>query len=88
MGKDTYAYIHPTEPRTISLREAARIQTFPDWFSFAGVALTDGFKMVGNAVPPLLSNALAARIARVLVLARAPAIQGELPLTAALQMAG
>ena len=66
MGKDTYGYIHPSVPRTISVREAARVQAFPDWFSFGGVALTDAFKMVGNAVPPLLSFAIAGRVARVM----------------------
>lgn len=66
MGKDTYAYVHPFSPRTISVREAARIQSFPDWFSFGDAALTDAFKMIGNAVPPMLSNAIAAKVARVL----------------------
>lgn len=64
MGKDTYSYVHPTMPRTISVRESARIQTFPDWFSFGGVALTDAFRMIGNAVPPLLSHGIAAKVAR------------------------
>lgn len=67
MGKDTYGFIHPSLPRTISVREAARVQAFPDWFSFGGVALTDAFKIVGNAVPPLLSHAIAARVAQILV---------------------
>lgn len=66
MGKDTYGYVHPSASRTISVREAARVQTFPDWFSFAGTALTDAFKMVGNAVPVLLSNELAKKVAHIL----------------------
>jgi DNA-cytosine methyltransferase len=66
MGKDTYAYVHPSAPRTISVREAARIQTFPDWFVFEGVALTDAFKMVGNAVPPMLSHGIAGRVVSIL----------------------
>ena len=66
MGKDTYGFVHPTSPRTISVREAARIQTFPDWFSFKEASLTDSFKMVGNAVPPMLSHAIANRVANVL----------------------
>jgi len=66
MGKDTYGYVHPSAPRTISVREAARVQTFPDWFAFGDAALTDAFKMVGNAVPPLLSHGIAAQVARVL----------------------
>ena len=66
MGKDTYGYVHPSLPRTLSVREAARIQTFPDWFSFSGVALTDAMRMLGNAVPPLISYRLASRVADVL----------------------
>jgi site-specific DNA-cytosine methylase len=66
MGKDTYAYIHPSAPRTISVREAARVQTFPDWFSFGAVGLVDGYRVIGNAVPPLLSSQLALRLGVVL----------------------
>ncbi|MFD6319825.1 DNA cytosine methyltransferase [Methylorubrum thiocyanatum] len=66
MGKDTYAYVHPHSPRTISVREAARIQSFPDWFAFGGSALTDAYKMIGNAVPPMLSWHIADKVARAL----------------------
>lgn len=66
MGKDTYGYVHPAEPRTISVREAARVQTFPDWFAFGDVSLTDAFRMIGNAVPPMLSGAIAERVAAAL----------------------
>ena len=69
MGKDTYAYIHPSSPRTISVREAARVQTFPDWFEFGIVGLVDGYRLIGNAVPPLLSNQLALRASHLLELA-------------------
>lgn len=62
IGKDTYGYIHPFEPRPITIREAARIQTFPDWFSFSGVGIVDAYSMIGNAVPPLLANQLADRL--------------------------
>lgn len=78
MGKDTYAYVHPYAPRTISVREAARIQSFPDWFSFGGVALTDAFRMVGNAVPPMLSHAIAGRVAHVLARREAARNAGRL----------
>lgn len=66
MAKDTYAYIHPFVPRTLSVREAARIQSFPDWFSFSCLGLVDAYRVVGNAVPPLLSFQLAERVAQVL----------------------
>ena len=62
MGKDTYAYVHPFEARTLSVREAARVQSFPDWFAFGCVSLVDGYRVIGNAVPPLLSNQIAERI--------------------------
>ena len=65
MGKDTYSHIHPTEPRTISVREAARLQSFPDWFRFP-CSMNAGFRMIGNAVPPLLAEAIANQIVAVL----------------------
>jgi site-specific DNA-cytosine methylase len=68
MGKDTYAYIHPWEDRSLSVREAARIQTFPDTFSFGHLGLVDAFRVIGNAVPPLLSNQMADRVAQLLSL--------------------
>lgn len=69
MAKDTYGYIHPYSPRTLSVREAARIQTFPDWFSFGALSLGEAFRVIGNAVPPLLSHALAHRVAQLLQVA-------------------
>lgn len=56
--KDTYSHIHPTEPRGISVREAARLQSFPDDFFF-DCSMGDAFRQIGNAVPPLLSFAVA-----------------------------
>lgn len=56
--KDTYSHIHPTEPRGISVREAARIQSFPDDFYF-DCSMGDAYKQIGNAVPPLLAFAVA-----------------------------
>jgi site-specific DNA-cytosine methylase len=69
MAKDTYAFVHPYEPRTVSVREAARIQSFPDDYRFGSVGLVDGFRVVGNAVPPLLSLQFAERVAKVLTMA-------------------
>lgn len=49
-------YVHPSERRTLSAREAARIQFLPDWFSFAGIrSRTKLATAIGNAVPPKLS---------------------------------
>ena len=57
LSRDGYAYIHPLEDRTISVREAARIQSFPDSVRFAGPP-TAAFKQIGNAVAVLLGEAL------------------------------
>ncbi|MGW5769037.1 DNA cytosine methyltransferase [Streptomyces longwoodensis] len=64
IAKDGYWYIHPEQPRTLTVREAARIQTFPDRFRFAGTR-SDAFRQIGNAVPPLLGRAAALAVAPV-----------------------
>ncbi len=63
IAKDGYWYIHPSEERTLSVREVARIQTFPDHFRFAG-SRSDAFRQIGNAVPPILGEVLGRQILR------------------------
>jgi DNA (cytosine-5)-methyltransferase 1 len=61
LSRDCYTHIHPTQARTISVREAARLQSFPDSFYFAG-NMGDKFRLIGNAVPPLLGEHLGSAI--------------------------
>ncbi|MER6143087.1 DNA (cytosine-5-)-methyltransferase [Streptomyces sparsogenes] len=63
IAKDGYWYIHPDQPRMLSVREAARVQTFPDGFRFAGMR-SDAFRQIGNAVPPALGEAAALAVWR------------------------
>lgn len=66
IAKDGYWYIHPRQGRTITVREAARLQTFPDSYRFSGPP-SAAFKQIGNAVPPLLGRHLARAIRQSLV---------------------
>lgn len=68
MGKDTYSHIHydSDQARAISVREAARLMSFPDGFVFAG-AMNAGFRQIGNAVPPLLAKSIAEQIRQALL---------------------
>ena len=65
IARDGYWYIHPEANRTLSVREAARVQTFPDKFRFAGHP-SSRFRQIGNAVPPLLASAMATAIKKAL----------------------
>lgn len=61
IGMDGYMYIHPTEIRTLSVREAARIQSFPDDFVFFGNQ-QQTYMQVGNAVPVLMAKRIAEEV--------------------------
>ena len=64
LHKDGLRHIHPDpeQARSITVREAARLQSFPDDFEFLG-SVGDQYKMVGNAVPPILARAVAKSVA-------------------------
>lgn len=57
---------HPIENRIFSVREIARIQTFPDWFNFVGRTIKSKYQQIGNAVPPRLAYEMAMQIKAVL----------------------
>lgn len=63
LGKDSYSHIHydKAQARPISVREAARLQSFPDGFVFCGT-MNPALRQIGNAVPPLLAKALAEKM--------------------------
>jgi DNA (cytosine-5)-methyltransferase 1 len=75
LGKDSYSHIHydSEQARTISVREAARLQSFPDGFAFCGT-MNPAFRQIGNAVPPLMALALAKQI---MAAVKAYDIEGE-----------
>jgi DNA (cytosine-5)-methyltransferase 1 len=69
LRKDGLMFIHPTQNRSLTPREAARIQSFPDWFQFP-VAQTHQFNVIGNAVPPLIAEAVGLAVKSYLALTK------------------
>jgi DNA (cytosine-5)-methyltransferase 1 len=65
MSRDCSDFVHPSKDRFISVREAARLQSFPDHYQFEGSQFQQ-FLQIGNAVPPLLAEAVAKPIAELL----------------------
>lgn len=62
-------FVHPTEPHGITVRQAARLQSFPDWFIFEGGLMAAGAQ-IGNAVPPVLAKTILVPICRALAIAQ------------------
>lgn len=79
LAKDSYSHIHydSSQARTISVREAARLQSFPDGFVFQG-PMNPAFRQIGNAVPPLLAYHLATEMGDAIGMDEAPELERQL----------
>lgn len=68
LHKDGLRHIHPdsNQKRSITVREAARLQTFPDDFDFCG-SMSDAYKMIGNAVPPKFAKIVAENVYKLII---------------------
>jgi DNA (cytosine-5)-methyltransferase 1 len=70
-----FDYIHYSNPRILTVREYARIQSFPDWFQFKGIYATSGslsyttprYSQIGNAVPPLMAESIIKTLKKYLI---------------------
>lgn len=69
--------IHPYSPRCITVREAARLHSYPDWFRFH-VTKWHGFRQIGNSVPPLLARAVASKVREAFPTPKKPARSANL----------
>lgn len=76
-GGATAEFLHPIEHRPLTIRECARLQTFPDTFTFIGSS-TDQMQQIGNAVPPLLAERVAVNLLKDLAKAKVSAGSGRL----------
>jgi DNA (cytosine-5)-methyltransferase 1 len=76
LAKDGLMFIHPTQNRSFTPREAARVQTFPDWFVFPK-ARTHSFRLIGNAVPPLIAESVGLGVLRYFTIQQQP--QRDIP---------
>jgi DNA (cytosine-5)-methyltransferase 1 len=69
LSKDGLMFIHPTQNRSLTPREAARVQSFPDWFRFPA-SRTHAYRLIGNAVPPLVAEAVGLAVKEFLLRSR------------------
>lgn len=78
LSKDGLMFVHPTQRRSLTVREAARVQSFPDWFVFPK-AQTVAFRVIGNAVPPRLGEAVGRGLKKYLRTSIAPRALTPMP---------